>query len=189
MRLFASIVFVIGLFHANSVVACIGSCGGFNYRPYVIGLAIFVGSGIFYYFRARGGAYGVAFEKSDEAMAAAVVEARRTLLEFWERFRAPQPGDTDFIVKFNLTPDLPDGEHIWAEDLVEHDGRLYGSLGNEPFDRRFRLGQRVEIDPALICDWCYFDDGVARGHFMTRVMLDMTSKSERRRQMRALGWA
>lgn len=132
---------------------------------------------------------GMSFEKDDPDMLAAREAAQVQFDDFLRRMNNRLPADEHFLVKFNLTPDTADGEWIWATDIqVETDG-FSACLVNEPLDRRFHMGQRVSFARQQIGDWSYMDDGVAYGHFMTRVMLKSASPRVRRRQEAALGWA
>ena len=131
---------------------------------------------------------GVAFDRHDPEKIAATEEARRTLPLFWKAFDNPAPDECDFALKFNLNP-REDAEFIWAYDLKREDGRIYGKLGNEPFQPGYSPDQFYEINPDDIVDWTYYKAGVAQGHFITRVMFRHIPKRFVRRAERALGWA
>ncbi|QJQ31236.1 DUF2314 domain-containing protein [Sphingomonas lacunae] len=132
---------------------------------------------------------GIVFPKDDPALQAAKAEARASLPQFWSAFDARHPDDSEFGLKVNLKPGEPDGELIWALDIERNGERISGILGNRPVDRAYAEGQRVEIDPAAIVDWCYFRDGVAQGHFTTRAMFPHMPARMVAEGKAALGWA
>jgi len=127
-------------------------------------------------------------EPTDPAMEAAKAKGRATLPEFFQHLASPAVDESDFSVKFNLTPDH-DAEFIWANGLrVGSDGELTGALANEPLDERFQMGQRVPIARQRIIDWAYFKAGVAKGHHTTRVMLEQATPEQAAEIREALGW-
>jgi uncharacterized protein YegJ (DUF2314 family) len=134
------------------------------------------------------GEAGLSFDKDDPDMLAAREAAQVQFDDFLRRMNNRLPADEHFLVKFNLTPDAADGEWIWATDVREEADGYSACLVNEPLDRRFQMDQRVSFTRQQIGDWSFMDDGVAFGHFMTRVMLKSASPRVRRRQEAALGW-
>lgn len=132
---------------------------------------------------------GVIFSKDDAALQAAKAEARATLPEFWGAFEARDPGDSEFALKFDLSSGAEDGELIWALDIERRQGRIFGVLGNPPLDRRYAEGDRVEIDPEHVVDWCFFRNGVAHGHFTTKAMFPHMPPRAVVEGKAALGWA
>jgi uncharacterized protein YegJ (DUF2314 family) len=130
----------------------------------------------------------IGFAPDDPEKIAATQEARRTLRQFWHAFDHPAPDESDFAVKFNLTPHK-DAEFIWAYDLKRESGRIYGRLGNEPFEPGYTQDHFYEINPDLIVDWTYYKGTVAQGHYMTQLMFKHMPQRFVRRASKALGWA
>lgn len=123
-------------------------------------------------------------EEGNPRMAAARQRARRELPDFFARLANPQPGETTFVIKF----DLGDGEFIWADQLSREDGRLTGRLINTPLNPAFSLHQRVTIADETIHDWGYFRGRVMQGNYSTRVQLDALDPAAAQQLRQALGW-
>ncbi|WP_407644605.1 DUF2314 domain-containing protein [Erythrobacter mangrovi] len=121
-------------------------------------------------------------------MLVAKAEARESLPTFWHAYHHPDPNDREFILKFNLTPES-DAELIWATDIAVRGDRVFGRLGNQPLAPDFHQGQEVEIDPDQIVDWSYVKNGVAQGHFQTRVMMSYMPSHVVKEAKQQLGWA
>jgi uncharacterized protein YegJ (DUF2314 family) len=125
----------------------------------------------------------------DPEMEAAKAKGRETFQTFVNRFVSPQPGDSGFMVKFNLgpAPNL-DKEFIWASDLRMDGDTLTGLLTDEPLAPGFRKGQRVPITADDIIDWGFFNNGALQGGFTERVLISRMSYPEAARQRANLGW-
>lgn len=122
---------------------------------------------------------------SDQAMNAAIAEARRTLPAFLEVVEAPPPGVDSIAFKYPLGG----WEHIWVTDVERRGGVLVGRLDNEPMQDQFRLGQPVEVPIDQVSDWAYRGaDGTMRGHHTTRVILSRIDPAEAARIREFFGW-
>ena len=132
---------------------------------------------------------GVMYVKGDDPqMEAAKRQGRATLPTFFAHLASPAADESDFALKFNLSPDR-DAEFIWAGELeIDRAGKLTGVLHNVPVDPRFRHGQRVTIDRALIIDWGYRKGAVSQGNYTTRVLLDRLPPEEAAQIRASLGW-
>jgi uncharacterized protein YegJ (DUF2314 family) len=149
----------------------------------IIGLAA-----VFLVWRSLQPVAGVVLPKDDPLMRAAKAEARATLHQFWAAFEAGDSRNSEFALKFDLSSGAVDSELIWALDIELSQGRIFGVLGNPPRDRRYAEGDRVEIDPVHIVDWCYFRDGVAQGHFTIKAMFIHMPPKTVAEGKAALGW-
>lgn len=132
---------------------------------------------------------GAMIDADDPAMQAAKAEARATLPIFWAAFDARDPANAEFSLKFDLHCGEGVAELIWALDIERDQGRIFGILGNTPRDADHAEGDRVEIDPAHIVDWCFFRCGVAQGHFTTKAMFPHMPPKMVAEGKAALGWA
>src|SRR6478736_5715485 len=91
----------------------------------------------------------------DPAMNAAIAKARATLPKFWDVFAKPEQGETDFALKVKIT-DANGTEHFWANEIQKQNGRIMGTIGNDPnLVKSVKLGSRIEIPEADISDWMY----------------------------------
>ncbi len=108
----------------------------------------------------------------------AVATARRTLPEFWQRWRANEPQETGYAVKI-FVGDQFGAEQIWVSQLQARDGRILGVVDTRPLRTRFvQAGQRIEIRPDSIVDWMYFRNGRMVGNHTGRVMLKYLPPAE-----------
>ena len=133
---------------------------------------------------------GTVFMADDAQLAVAKAEARASLPQFWAALERGDPADSEFALKFNLNhgTDAADRESIWAVDVARRGGRIFGTLGNDPVNPAWRIGDEVEIAPEAIDDWSYFRGDIAQGHFVTRLMLQTASPGVAKAQKQALGW-
>ncbi len=130
---------------------------------------------------------GVGFDPDDPDKLAAEREAQRTLPLFWKAFENPVEDESEFAVKYNLTPQK-NAEFIWSYALKKENGRIYGMLANEPVEPGYEPERYYEIDPKLIVDWTYYKGGVARGHFLTKVMFRKMPKRFVKKALKQFGW-
>ena len=153
---------------------------------YVILAAVAVLVALSLYRRGRN-ATAILIGPDDIELQDAEARARAGLAEFLHRFAAPQPGDSDFMVKVRLFGG-PEPEQIWAEQLVRRDGQLFGSLANDPMTAGYKFGQSVPIDEANITDWGYRAKGTMQGHFSTRIFLDRMPQRVQADVRQQFGW-
>lgn len=123
----------------------------------------------------------------DPAMEAAKAEARRQLPDFYRALVNPAEDESDFAIKFNLTP-KGNAEFIWAGELEWTDGKFYGVLQNVPNAPDYSEGQRVLIPQKDIIDWGYFKGDVMQGNYTTRVLLDRMQGDEADQVRANFGW-
>ncbi|NWJ42592.1 MAG: DUF2314 domain-containing protein [Geothrix sp.] len=123
----------------------------------------------------------------DQAMNAAILKARSTLSTFKQNLVKPPANATDFSVKVAFSYGPEKFEHIWLSNPEFKDGQIYGSIGNEPVDlKNFKLGQRVSANESAISDWMFLENGLLRGGFTLRVLLDKLPPSERAAQLNSM---
>jgi len=129
----------------------------------------------------------IAVAADDPEMGAAIAEARRGLPVFFGHATSPAPGETRFIVKYDLVPE-DKTEFVWAE-VISHRGDVtIARLLNAPSDRRWRLGDQVTIRDAQLIDWAYFRDGEMQGGATMRVLIGRMQPSEAAAMLRRFGW-
>lgn len=145
---------------------------------------------LIYYYKSIQDSAGIFFATDDPQLVAAKKRARETLPEFWAALDAGHPADTMFVLKFSLNHGVAvdEGESIWAGDIVRHKDRIFGTLWNAPKSPDFRVHQKVEIPADAIDDWGYFHNGVAQGHFVTRLMISLAPARLARQQNEEMGW-
>jgi len=123
----------------------------------------------------------------DQAMNAAILKARSTLSTFKDNLVKPPAKVTDFSVKVAFSYGPEKFEHIWLSNPEFKDGQFYGNIGNEPVDlKNYKLGQRVSASESAISDWMFLDNGLLRGGYTLRVLLDKLPPSERAAQLNSM---
>jgi uncharacterized protein YegJ (DUF2314 family) len=122
---------------------------------------------------------GVISVSADDAeMNAAIAKARATLPDFWKAFDHPSSGDSDFALKVRIA-DGDAVEHFWLVDLERADGKVFGTLGNDPqFVTSVKIGDRLEIPEADISDWLFLRNGKMVGNQTIRPLLKRMPKDE-----------
>jgi uncharacterized protein YegJ (DUF2314 family) len=122
----------------------------------------------------------VQFNAEDQAMDAAIAEARRTLPQFFGEFNtAPAQSRGAFLVKVGMPVEGGGHEHIWVSDLRRENGQLVGALANEPnWMPGMHRGSRVVVDESLISDWSIHSPDGIYGSYTTRVMLPHLDPNE-----------
>lgn len=112
--------------------------------------------------------------KDDARMNAAIAEAKGSLPQFWDRFKAGGPDYSDFMVKAGMPAAAGDGvEHIWIDLDAYADGRVKGRLANDPLylGDELKYGSPVEFAEDIVSDWGYAKGEITYGHFTTRVLM------------------
>lgn len=116
----------------------------------------------------------VSFASEDAEMGAAMDEARRTLPMFMAEFNtAPAHTQGYYSVKVGMATRAGSLEHIWVDNLRRENGRLRGTLANQPYDLEgLNLGDLVDIDESAISDWAIESVRGQYGSFTTRVIVN-----------------
>ena len=128
------------------------------------------------------------FDRDDPDMREAARKARASFADFAERLRRPQPDDENFLVKIPLSLGGESIETVWASDPREEaEGRWTARLENVPRASGYRMGERVDFDPATLADWGYFSAEGLQGGFSQRVMIERLPPRERDRMRTQLG--
>ncbi len=100
----------------------------------------------------------------DPEIMAAISKARETLPHFWQVFDKPERGESGFSLKVRIT-DKKGIEQFWATDVERRDGKMMGTINNDPNAVvSVKLGDRIEIPEADITDWLYMRDGKMVGN-------------------------
>jgi uncharacterized protein YegJ (DUF2314 family) len=122
------------------------------------------------------------------AIAAATARARAELPGFFARVAAPGPGETYFLIKYDLVPEEA-REYIWAQVVSHADGVTMARLVNNPRDPRFRRGQEVRVPDAAVTDWSYVrDKKTVIGAYTTRALLATMAPRDAENTRAAHGW-
>jgi uncharacterized protein YegJ (DUF2314 family) len=112
----------------------------------------------------------VTFSGLDPEIMDAIDEARFKLAEFIRTVRNPKPNQRDFAV---LVP--YEGE-FWTEllwvDSLTYDGlTFFGRIASQPDELpNLRLGSSVKVEPDIVIDWLYVEDGKVVGNFTGAVL-------------------
>lgn len=132
----------------------------------------------------------------DEAMDAAVREARSTFRYLWREltweYRRVLPALHIAVVKAGFSDEQgssADSEYMWVGELAFNGDTLTGTLMNAPNHlTSVKQGDRITLDPSRIHDWMYVLSGRVYGGFTVDVMRSKMSTRERRRHDEAWGF-
>ena len=117
----------------------------------------------------------------DPEMLAAIAKARGTLPDFWKVFDKPEHGESGFSLKVKIT-DKRGTEHFWVEDLQKHDGKIMGTIDNDPeIVASVKLGDRIEVPEADVSDWLYMRDDKMVGNETLRPLFKKMPENEARK--------
>jgi uncharacterized protein YegJ (DUF2314 family) len=120
----------------------------------------------------------VSVATDDPEMLAAIAQARTTLPAFWRVFERPERGERGFALKVRVT-DKGATEHFWATDIARRDGKILGTIDNDPNSvGSVKRGDRIEIREDDISDWLYMRDGKMVGNHTVRPLFKRMPASE-----------
>lgn len=118
---------------------------------------------------------------------AAIVQARKTLPEFYKRLEAPQDGDNGFSLKVKLTDENGEEECWFSQIAVEGDS-LVGILSNKPVKvTSFKPGMKMAIEEKDIRDWMYFQNRKMVGNLTVYPMIKSLPPREAYLMKQSLG--
>ncbi len=122
------------------------------------------------------------FKNADEEMNSAVKNAKETLPEFQNAIQSKNPDYSNFTLKQQFDTSDGGGEHIWIGDIQFKDGKYYGIVQNEPFDKKIlvKLGDSVEVPIERISDWKYNDKNIVKGAYTIKVVRKYMSPEEKK---------
>jgi uncharacterized protein YegJ (DUF2314 family) len=130
----------------------------------------------------------IAIREGNQPVELAKQQAIAELPEFFQHLDSPKPNETEFGVKFDLTPDGYSSEFIWAGELKRDGDVLEGVLTNTPSSPGFSLGQSVRINASEIIDWGYRSDGIMQGHYTTKALAQQLNLDEAEKLNKYYGW-
>jgi uncharacterized protein YegJ (DUF2314 family) len=120
----------------------------------------------------------ISVEQNDAEMNAAIAKARETLPQFWQAFDKRDRGERDFALKVRIA-DKNGAEHFWAVGLERRDGKIMGTINNDPnIVSNVKPGDRIEIPEADISDWMYMRDGKMVGNQTIKPLFKQMSAGE-----------
>lgn len=106
----------------------------------------------------------------DPEMNAAIAQARESLPHFWQVFKNPAQGESDFALKVRIE-DGNNVEFFWVTNVRRDAGKVYGVIANDAGRvRTVKLGDEIEVADDSIADWLYWRDGKMVGNFTLRAL-------------------
>jgi uncharacterized protein YegJ (DUF2314 family) len=129
-------------------------------------------------------------KSGDRTMTAAIAKAQASLETFRTVLAAPPAGTKSFSVKVGFPWGIKDDrEHIWLTEPKLAATTVTGTINNEPVDATsLKLGEVVTAPLADISDWMYVENGVLRGGYTLRVLLDKMSPETRSKMLGEMGF-
>ena len=127
---------------------------------------------------------------NDAAMSAAIAKAQASFDTFRAALTTPPAGAQNFSVKVGFPWGIKDDrEHIWLIEPKLDDTSVTGKVNNEPVDvMTLKLGQVVTAPLKDVSDWMYVENGVLRGGYTLRVLLDKMSPEMRKKMLGEMGF-
>jgi uncharacterized protein YegJ (DUF2314 family) len=117
----------------------------------------------------------------DPEMLAAIAKARDTLPQFWTVFDKRERGESGFSLKVKIT-DKRGTEHFWATDIERREGKIMGTINNDPnIVATVKFGDRIQIPDADISDWLYMREGKMVGNETLKPLLKTMPPREAKR--------
>jgi uncharacterized protein YegJ (DUF2314 family) len=119
--------------------------------------------------------------QNDPEMAAAILQAQKTLPEFIDHLKNPLPKQNFASLKARFPyDDLGNYEDIWIGNLA-YDGEVFtGTIGNDPaFVTNLKFGDKVTIKPQDVSDWMIVQDGKLVGGYTILVVRSRLKPEER----------
>jgi uncharacterized protein YegJ (DUF2314 family) len=124
--------------------------------------------------------------EDDQAMSAAIAQARATLPQMWRTFEQRDGGESDFSLKVKIT-DKKGTEHFWLTEIERKDGQTLGTINNDPeIVGNVKLGDRIRIPEADISDWLYLRGGKMVGNYTLRALFKQMTATEVERYQKML---
>ena len=129
-------------------------------------------------------------KSGDPTMAAAITKAQGSLESFRAVLAAPPAGTKSFSVKVGFPWGIKDDrEHIWLAEPKLDATTVTGTINNEPIDvTSLKLGEVVTAPLKDLSDWMYVENGVLRGGYTLRVLLDKMSPEARSKMLSEMGF-
>lgn len=119
-------------------------------------------------------------QADDQAMNAAIAQAKATSADFLRAFRAQQIGTQDFYVKKPYPTPSNGHEHMWIEVTAEHSGVLSGVIANDAEETlEVKLGDEVSVPISEISDWKYQKGHKLIGGYTIRYFVNQMSPQEK----------
>jgi uncharacterized protein YegJ (DUF2314 family) len=116
--------------------------------------------------------------RNDPEMQAAIAKPRSQLPVFWKAFAQPGQGESSFALKYKIT-DAKGVEHFWLIDIERKDGKVYGTINNDPNTvQSVKIGQRIDVADEQISDWMFMRNGKMVGNYTLRPLLKSMPPAE-----------
>ena len=116
--------------------------------------------------------------EDDAEMDQAIADARARLSEFWTLHENTPAGVSDLSLKVEIS-DASGTEFFWAGDIQKRDGKIFGTINNDPnIVKSVKLGQEIEIPEDKIADWMYVKDEKMHGNFTMGPLLKTLPKEQ-----------
>jgi uncharacterized protein YegJ (DUF2314 family) len=119
-------------------------------------------------------------QNDDQAMNAAIKEAKESSAVFLRASHTHKPGTNDFYVKKPYATPSKDNEHMWIEVTKEENGVLSGVIANEAEEtREVKMGDVVSLNLSEITDWKYMNGKKLIGGYTIRYFVSKMSPKEK----------
>lgn len=116
----------------------------------------------------------------DKEMNEAIERARKSIDDFISRLNSYAGGGENFELKARFEEN-GENEHLWLKNLSYENGFFKGVIANNPVIlREYTYGQDVFVPLKDVTDWMIIDNGVMKGGYTIKVLLNNMSEEERK---------
>ena len=124
---------------------------------------------------------------TDSLMNDAKLKARNTWNIFYDTYNQKQKNQRDFSVKYPFK--TPTGhEHIWLTHIKIRRGKITGKVNNKPEQTtEVKFGEKVNINPLLISDWMFYEDGKLQGGYTILVSIEQLPPDQKKKMKKHMG--
>lgn len=136
--------------------------------------------------------FGATLFANDEEIEKITKEARRNALQFYERLRNPQVGDSGFAVAITLPFSIESNngiETIWLKDIQLEGDSGKGRIIDQPrYLDSVNSGDIFQFNPLEITDWRYLNNGELVGGELLKAVFRRMTPRQRYNQMKELNF-
>ena len=131
--------------------------------------------------------YTISVPSTDSLMNDAKIKARQTWNIFYNTYTQKRKNQKDFAVKYPFKK-TTGHEHLWLTQIKIRKGKITGKVNNHPEQTtEVKFKEKVEINPPLISDWMFYEDGKLHGGYTILVSIEQLPVDQKKALKESLG--
>ena len=131
--------------------------------------------------------YTFSIPPTDSLMNSAKLKARQTWNIFYNAYTQKRKNHKDFAVKYPFKTTTGQ-EHIWLTNIKIRKGKITGKVNNHPQQTtEVKFKEKVQINPKLISDWMFYEDGKLLGGYTILVSIEQLPEDQKKALKKRLG--